>query len=172
MIRRPPRSTPSNSSAASDVYKRQAVNRAALRHQIEMLKEMGCDAIRTSHNMPAEDLVELCDEMGMMMMAETFDEWDVAKCQNGYHRFFEDWAEKDVVNMVRHFRNSPSIIMWSIGNEVPTQRSAEGYKTAAWLQSLCHREDPTRVVTCGMDQFDSVVNNGFAAQLDLSLIHI
>lgn len=144
-----------------------AVNRSALKHQIELLKEMGCDAIRTSHNMPAEDLVELCDEMGMMMMAETFDEWDVAKCQNGYHRFFEDWAEKDVVNMVRHFRNSPSIIMWSIGNEVPTQRSAEGYKTAAWLQSLCHREDPTRVVTCGMDQFDSVVNNGFAAQLDV-----
>ena len=144
-----------------------AVNRSALRHQIELLKEMGCDAIRTSHNMPAEDLVELCDEMGMMMMAETFDEWDVAKCQNGYHRFFDEWAEKDVVNMVRHFRNSPSIIMWSIGNEVPTQRSADGYKTAAWLQSLCHREDPTRVVTCGMDQFDHVVNNGFAAQLDV-----
>ena len=144
-----------------------AVNRSALKHQIELLKEMGCDAIRTSHNMPAEDLVELCDEMGMMMMAETFDEWEVAKCQNGYHRFFEDWAEKDVVNMVRHFRNSPSIIMWSIGNEVPTQRSAEGYRTAAWLQSLCHREDPTRAVTCGMDQFDAVVNNGFAAQLDV-----
>ncbi len=144
-----------------------AVNRSALRHQIELLKEMGCDAIRTSHNMPAEDLVELCDEMGMMMMAETFDEWDVAKCQNGYHRFFGEWAEKDVVNMVRHFRNNPSIIMWSIGNEVPTQRSPEGYRTAAWLQSLCHREDPTRVVTCGMDQFDHVVNNGFAAQLDV-----
>ena len=144
-----------------------AVNRSALRHQIELLKEMGCDAIRTSHNMPAEDLVELCDEMGMMMMAETFDEWDVAKCENGYHRFFWEWAEKDVVNMVRHFRNNPSVIMWSIGNEVPTQWSPEGYKTAAWLQAICHREDPTRAVTCGMDQFDAVVNNGFAAQLDV-----
>ncbi len=144
-----------------------AVNRAALRHQIEMLKEMGCDAIRTSHNMPAEDLVELCDEMGMMMMAETFDEWDKAKCQNGYHRFFDEWAEKDIVNLVRHFRNSPSIIMWSIGNEVPTQWSEDGYKTAAALQSICHREDPTRPVTCGMDQFDAVVNNGFGAQLDI-----
>lgn len=144
-----------------------AVNRAALRHQIGMLKEMGCDAIRTSHNMPAEDLVELCDEMGIMMMAETFDEWDVPKCENGYHRFFGEWAEKDVVNMVRHFANSPSIIMWSIGNEVPTQKTAGGYRTAAWLQSICHREDPTRVVTCGMDQFDDVVNNGFAAQLDV-----
>ena len=144
-----------------------AVNRSALRHQIEMLKEMGCDAIRTSHNMPAEDLVELCDEMGMMMMAETFDEWDKAKCRNGYHRFFDEWAEKDIVNLVRHFRNNPSIIMWSIGNEVPTQWSEDGYKTAAALQAICHREDPTRPVTCGMDQFDAVVNNGFGAQLDI-----
>ncbi len=144
-----------------------AVNRSALRHQLEMLKEMGCDAIRTSHNMPAEDLVELCDEMGLMMMAETFDEWDVAKCENGYHRFFGEWAERDIVNLVRHFRNSPSIIMWSIGNEVPTQWTAEGYLTAARLQDICHREDPTRAVTCGMDQFDAVVNNGFAAQLDV-----
>ena len=144
-----------------------AVNRSALRHQIEMLKEMGCDAIRTSHNMPAEELVELCDEMGVMLMAETFDEWDVAKCENGYHRFFNDWAEKDVVNLVRHFRNSPSVIMWSIGNEVPTQWTPGGYRTAAWLQSICHREDPTRAVTCGMDQFDAVVNNGFGAQVDI-----
>ncbi len=144
-----------------------AINKSAVRHQLEMLKEVGCDAIRTSHNMPAEELVELCDEMGIMLMAETFDEWDIAKCENGYHRFFAEWAEKDIVNLVRHFRNSPSVIMWSIGNEVPTQWSADGYRTAAWLQSICHREDPTRPVTCGMDQFDGVVNNGFAAQLDI-----
>ncbi len=144
-----------------------AVNRSALRHQIEMLKEMGCDAIRTSHNMPAEELVELCDEMGVMLMAETFDEWDVAKCENGYHRFFADWAEKDLVNLIRHFRNNPSVIMWSIGNEVPTQWTDGGYKTAAFLQAICRREDPTRATTCGMDQFDAVVNNGFAAQVDV-----
>ena len=144
-----------------------AVNRSALRHQLEMLKDMGCDAIRTSHNMPAEDLAELCDEMGFMLMPEAFDEWDVAKCQNGYHRFFADWAEKDIVNMVRHFRNSPSVIMWSIGNEVPTQRSDEGYKTAARLQAICHREDPTRAVTCGMDQYGYVVSNGFASVMDV-----
>lgn len=70
-----------------------AVNEAALRHQIIMLKDMGCDAIRTSHNNPAPELVRLCDEMGMMMMVESFDEWDVAKCANGYHRFFDQWAE-------------------------------------------------------------------------------
>ena len=143
-----------------------AVNKSAIRHQLEMLKDMGCDAIRTSHNMPAEELVDLCDEMGFMMMLETFDEWDVAKCDNGYHRFFGQWAEKDIVNMVRHFRNSPSVLMWSIGNEVPTQWTEGGYKLAAWMQDICHREDPTRPVTCGMDQFDAVVNNGFAALLD------
>ena len=144
-----------------------AVTRPALRHQIELLKEMGCDAIRTSHNMPAEELVELCDEMGVMLMAETFDEWDVAKCENGYHRFFADWAEKDMVNLIRHFRNNPSVIMWSIGNEVPTQWTEGGYKTAAFLQAICRREDPTRQTTCGMDQFDAVVGNGFAAQVDV-----
>ena len=99
---------------------------------------------------------ELTDELGK-----------VAKCENGYHRYFNDWAEKDVVNMVRHFRNSPSVIMWSIGNEVPTQWTPDGYKVASMLQDICHREDPGRVVTCGMDQFDAVVNNGFGARLDI-----
>lgn len=144
-----------------------AINVAALRHQLTLLKEMGCDAIRTSHNMPAPELVELCDEMGFMMMLEPFDEWDIAKCDNGYHRFFNEWAEKDMVNMLRQYRNNPCVVMWSIGNEVPTQWSPEGYKVAKFLQYICHREDPTRPVTCGMDQVKSVLANGFAAMLDI-----
>lgn len=144
-----------------------AVNVAALRHQLTLLKDMGCDAIRTSHNMPAPELVELCDEMGFMMMLEPFDEWDIAKCDNGYHRFFNEWAEKDMVNMLRLYRNNPCVVMWSIGNEVPTQWSPEGYKVAKFLQDICHREDPTRPVTCGMDQVKSVLANGFAAMLDI-----
>ena len=144
-----------------------AVNVKALRHQIELLKEMGCDAIRTSHNMPAPELVELCDEMGMMMMVEPFDEWDRAKCRNGYHRFFNEWAEKDMLNMLHHFRNNASVVMWSIGNEVPTQCSAQGAQVASFLQNICHREDPTRPVTCGMDQVSCVLKNGFAAVLDV-----
>mgnify|MGYP001526845936 FL=1 len=144
-----------------------AVNKAAIRRQLTMLKDMGCDAIRTSHNMPAPELVELCDEMGFMLMVESFDEWEVAKCENGYHRFFDEWAEKDMVNMIHAFRNNPSVVMWSIGNEVPTQWTADGYKVATWLQSICHREDPTRPVTCGMDQINSVLDNGFAALLDV-----
>ena len=144
-----------------------AVNKAALRHQLALLKEMGCDAIRTSHNMPAPELVELCDEMGFMMMVEAFDEWDIAKCENGYHLYFDEWAEKDMVNMIRHFRNNPSVILWGIGNEVPTQCADEGFKVAAFLQDICHREDPTRLVTAGMDRADCVVRNGFAQLLDI-----
>lgn len=144
-----------------------AINVAALRHQLTLLKEMGCDAVRTSHNMPAPELVELCDEMGFMMMLEPFDEWDIAKCDNGYHRFFNEWAEKDMVNMLRQYRNNPCVVMWSIGNEVPTQWSPEGYKVAKFLQDICQREDPTRPVTCGMDQVKSVLANGFAAMLDI-----
>ena len=144
-----------------------AVSVPALRHQLTMLKDMGCDAVRTSHNTPAPELVSLCDEMGLMMMVEPFDEWDDAKCQNGYHRYFDEWAERDMISMLHAFRNSPSVIMWSIGNEVPSQCSADGYKTAAFLQSICHREDPTRPVTCGMDQVNCVLSNGFAAQLDI-----
>ena len=114
-----------------------AVNVAALRRQLTLLKDMGCDAVRTSHNMPTPELVELCDEMGFMMMLEPFDEWDIAKCENGYHRYFNEWAEKDIVNMLHHYRNNPCVVMWSIGNEVPTQCSPEGYKVASFLQDIC-----------------------------------
>ena len=144
-----------------------AVNEAALRRQLTLLKEMGCDAIRTSHNMPAPELVRLCDEMGFMMMVEPFDEWDIRKCRNGYHLFFDEWAEKDMVNMLHQFRNDASVVFWSIGNEVPSQCDESGYKTAKFLIDICHREDPTRFTTCGMDQVLCVLKNGLAALLDV-----
>lgn len=145
-----------------------AVNRAALRHQIELLKDMGANAIRTSHNMPAPELVELCDEMGMMLMIEPFDDWGFRpKSLNGYGSLFREWAEKDMVNMLHQFRNSPSVVMWSIGNEVPSQWGPDGISELEFLQDICHREDPTRPVTCGMDQISSVLDNGFAAALDI-----
>lgn len=144
-----------------------AVNRSALRHQLELLKNMGCDAIRTTHNMPDPQLIELCDEMGFMVMVEPFDEWDIAKCENGYHRFFEEWAERDMVNMLHNYRNNPSVVMWSVGNEVPTQCAPNGRELARFLQAICHREDSTRPVTCGMDQVTCVLENGFAAVLDI-----
>ena len=144
-----------------------AVNESAIRRQLGILKDMGCDAIRTSHNMPAPELVKLCNEMGFMMMLEPFDEWDIAKCENGYHRLFDAWAERDMVNMLRHYRNDPCVVMWSIGNEVPSQGIPGGIETARFLQDICHREDPTRPVTCGMDQVWTVNRNGFAAALDV-----
>lgn len=144
-----------------------AVNESAIRRQLGILKDMGCDAIRTSHNMPAPELVRLCNELGFMMMLEPFDEWDIAKCENGYHRLFDAWAERDMINMLRHYRNDPCVVMWSIGNEVPSQGIPGGIETARFLQDICHREDPTRPVTCGMDQVWTVNRNGFAAALDV-----
>lgn len=145
-----------------------AVNDAAIRRQIRLLKDMGCNAIRTSHNMPAPELVRACDEMGMMLMVESFDEWQTAKVGNGYHKFFDEWAEKDLVNVIRHYRNNPSVVMWCIGNEVPDQwRNDRAAKLARMLQDICHREDPTRPVTQGMDAPDAVVNNNMAAVMDV-----
>ena len=145
-----------------------AVNEAAIRRQVRILKDMGCNAIRTSHNMPAPELVKACDEMGMMIMAETFDEWKAPKVKNGYHLYFDQWAEKDLVNLIHHYRNNPSVVMWCVGNEVPDQGTADGPKLARFLRDICHREDPTRPVTVGMDRVDNVINNNFAAVLDVA----
>lgn len=143
-------------------------NEAGIRRQIRILRNMGCNAIRTSHNMPAPELIRACDELGMMVMAESFDEWESAKVQNGYHKIFDEWAEKDLVNLVRHFRNNPSVVMWCIGNEVPDQWNGNrGPKLSRFLQDICHREDPTRPVTQGMDAPDAVVNNNMAAVMDV-----
>ncbi|MXV50092.1 DUF4982 domain-containing protein [Pedobacter sp. HMF7647] len=144
-----------------------AINVAALKRQLLILKDMGCDAIRSSHNMPSPEQLELCDELGFMFLAESFDEWAKPKVENGYHLFFDSDAEKDVVNLVRATRNHPCIVMWSAGNEVPDQFGAEGVKRAKWLQEIFHREDPTRPVTVGMDQVKATMQSGFGALLDV-----
>ncbi|CAM3742736.1 DUF4982 domain-containing protein [Flavobacterium chungbukense] len=144
-----------------------AVNKAALRRQLTILKDMGCNAIRSSHNMPSFEQLELADEMGFMFLAESFDEWAKPKVKNGYHRFFEQYAEKDIVNLVRATRNHPCIVMWSSGNEVPDQYGAEGLTRAKFLQDVFHREDPTRPVTVGMDQVKQTMASGFGSLLDI-----
>ena len=144
-----------------------AINVAALRRQLSLLKDMGCDAIRTSHNMPAPELVKLCDEMGFMLMVESFDEWKSPKVKNGYSHLFDEWAEKDMVNMIHRDRNSPSVVMWSIGNEVPDQGAVNGNKLVTFLQDICHREDPTRPVTMGMDRIENALDNNFASAVDI-----
>jgi len=144
-----------------------AINKAALIRQIKILKEMGCDAIRTAHNMPSQWQMEICDSLGMMVMAESFDMWIYPKCKNGYARFFREWAERDITNLVLANRNHPSIVMWSIGNEIPEQWSEEGRQIAIKLQGLCHSLDPTRPVTQGMDRVDNALNSGFAQAMEV-----
>ncbi|MBQ5493917.1 MAG: DUF4982 domain-containing protein, partial [Prevotella sp.] len=144
-----------------------AVNKAALIRQIKMMKQMGCDAIRTAHNMPSQWQMDICDSLGMMVMAESFDMWIYPKCKNGYARFFREWSDKDITNLVLANRNHPSIVMWSIGNEIPEQWSEEGRQIAVRLQGLCHALDPSRPVTQGMDRADAALSSGFAQTMEV-----
>ena len=144
-----------------------AVNKAALIRQIRTMKDMGCDAIRTAHNMPSTWQMEVCDSMGMMVMAESFDMWIYPKCKNGYALNFKEWADKDIENLVLNHRNHPSIVMWSIGNEIPEQWSKEGRDISKHLQDLCHKFDPTRPVTQGMDRAEDALKSGFAQVMDV-----
>jgi beta-galactosidase len=144
-----------------------AVNDAAIRRQIRIMQDMGVNAIRTAHNMPSPDFVRIADEMGMMVMAESFDSWRIPKVRNGYNLYFDEWAEKDLVNLIHNFRNSASVIMWCIGNEVEEQSHPQGAKVARFLQDIVKREDPTRPITNGMDRPDHVFSNGMAAIMDV-----
>ena len=144
-----------------------AVNKAALIRQIRTMKDMGCDAIRTAHNMPSTWQMEVCDSMGMMVMAESFDMWIYPKCKNGYALNFKEWADKDIENLVLNHRNHPSIVMWSIGNEIPEQWSEQGRNISKHLQDLCHKFDPTRPVTQGMDRAEDALKSGFAQVMDV-----
>lgn len=144
-----------------------AVNKAALIRQIKMVKQMGCDAIRTSHNMPSQWQMDICDSLGMMVMAESYDMWIYPKCKNGYTRFFKEWSEKDMTNLVLANRNHPSIVMWSIGNEIPEQGSEEGRQISVRLQGICHALDPSRPVTQGMDRAEAALRSGFAQAMEV-----
>lgn len=132
----------------------------AFRRQVRLLKDMGCDAIRTSHNMPAPWQMDICDEMGMFVMAESNDMWVSAKCKNGYSRFFLDWWERDYTNLVLVHRNHPSIVMWSIGNEIPDQGSQLGYDYTIKIQELINRLDGTRPCTQGLDRGEAPMWSG------------
>ena len=143
-----------------------AVNKAALVRQLRLLKTMGCDAIRTSHNMPSQLQMELCDSLGLMVMAESFDMWVYPKCKNGYARFFKDWADRDIENLVLANRLHPSIIMWSVGNEIPEQGSANGAQLLRHLQDRVHQFDTSRPITNGMDRIKDALKTGFAQVAD------
>jgi len=144
-----------------------AVNRAALKRQLAILKEMGCNAIRTSHNPPAPELPELASEMGMLIIDEMFDEWKYVKCPNGYNTLWEEWAEKDARALIKRDRNHPAVIMWSTGNEIPEQSKDDGAQISQFLVDICHDEDPTRPTTAGLNGFEMAIKKGLAATLDI-----
>lgn len=145
-----------------------AVNYRATERQVAMMKEMGANAIRTSHNPPSPELVQICDSLGMLLQVEAFDEWKYGKNKNGYHLYFEAWAERDIRSMVKRDRNHPSVIMWSIGNEIREQGIVgEGKEIAGLLAKICREEDPTRPVTAGFNNHTNAINNGLADKVDL-----
>jgi beta-galactosidase len=115
------------------------------------LKAMGANAIRTSHNPPAPEFLDLCDRLGFLVMAEAFDEWTFGKVPEGYHNYFAEWSERDVVDFIHRDRNHPSIVLWSAGNEIGEQGAPAGAGILRRLIDIFHREDPTRPVTTGND---------------------
>jgi beta-galactosidase len=143
-----------------------ALNKRALERQLQIMKEMGVNAIRTSHNPPAPELLELCDRLGLMVMDEAFDAWRRGKKKNDYSLLFDDWHEKDLRALVRRDRNHPSVILWSTGNEIREQDNAEGHKLSAALRQIVHEEDPTRPVIVGANNLQAGYN-GFQKTVDV-----
>ncbi len=156
-----------------------ALNNRVLERRLEILKEMGCNAIRTAHNPPSEELLDLCDKMGFMVMDEAFDEWleswpfggikkPQGKAKYGYHLYFDEWAEKDLTDLIRRDRNHPSIILWSVGNEIPDACFEVGTERLKKLMAVVRKEDPTRPITCGITHMHLANETGFASALDIT----
>ena len=137
-----------------------AVPERVWERRLQLLKAMGANAIRTSHNPPAPEFLDLCDRLGVLVMAEAFDEWTFGKVPEGYHKYFAEWSERDVTDFVHRDRNHPSIVLWSAGNEIGEQSSPDGAQVLRRLVDFFHREDPTRPVTTGND---NIVADGHPA---------
>ncbi len=144
-----------------------AVNRRATERQLQIMQAAGVNAIRTSHNPPSPELLELCDRMGLLVMDESFDMWERPKVPNGYAKFFDEWSERDVRDFVHRDRNHPSVIMWSIGNEIPEQNSPRGGEMAKRLTGFFHEEDPTRPTTSAFNSPEEAIKNHLGENVDL-----
>ena len=144
-----------------------AFNLSSLRHRMKLLQDMGCNSIRTSHNPPAPEMLDLADEMGFLIIDEAFDEWKHGKTENGYNKLWDEWAEKDLVALIHRDRNHPAVIMWSIGNEIREQTIEGGDKYCRFLVDICKREDPTRPTTAGFDQWEQAIINGLTQIVDV-----
>ncbi len=149
-----------------------AFNESAFRRQVRLLKDMGCDSIRTSHNIPSPDQLAICDEEGMMVMAESFDTWEKAKVQNGYNLFFGEWWKRDLEQLVRVSCSHPSVVMWSIGNEVPDQRTPRGAELTKEMQDFIHTLDPDkrRLCTQGASDMPTAIKSGVIAAMEIPAV--
>jgi beta-galactosidase len=148
-----------------------AISNRALERQLEILRAMGCNAIRTSHNPREPEFYAMCDRMGFMVMNEAFDVWQQKKMPNDYHKYFKDWHEHDLTSMLRRDRNHPSVIMWSIGNEMNEQHKedfpGQGGVIAKRLVEICRQHDPSRVVTAALNSPEASERVGITAALDV-----
>ncbi len=144
-----------------------AVNVAALRRQLRLMREMGVNSIRTSHNPPSPELLALCDELGFVVMDEFFDEWYIPKISNGYAKYYHEHAAQDIIDVIRRDRNHPCVILWSIGNEIEEQGDPEGWRAAKMLTETCHRTDPTRPTTAGFNNTWAAFKNHLADFVDV-----
>ncbi|GIZ09593.1 beta-galactosidase GalB [Flavobacterium sp. UMI-01] len=152
-----------NGALGSAVYKR------ADERKLQIMKDMGTNAIRTSHNPPSREFLDLCDELGLLVLDESFDVWKMAKVPNGYNVFFDQWAERDIKDMLYRDRNHPSIIMWSTGNEILEQGDKKnGWRVAKMLNDYCKEVDRTRPTTMGMNNYSNPYDNNFAQQVDIA----
>jgi beta-galactosidase len=141
-----------------------AINTSALKRQLKMLQEMGCNSLRTSHNPPGPELLELADQMGFLVWDEAFDTWKIGKKKNDYNKIFDEWHEKDLIALVRRDRNHPSVFIWSVGNEVPDQQNVELTKH---LADIMRKEDPTRPISNGYNDPDNSRNVGSPMSMDI-----
>jgi len=144
-----------------------AVNLRATERQLQIMKEMGINAIRTSHNPTSPEQLALCDKMGILVQAEAFDGWKIPKTENDYNKHWDQWHEKDLRDMLKRDRNHPSIVMWSIGNEVGEQKSENAHLIAKELVDICREEDPTRPTTAAFNHLTQALKKGLGNPLDL-----
>jgi beta-galactosidase len=144
-----------------------AVNKRAVERQLQILKGAGVNALRTSHNPPAPEVLDACDRLGIVVMDEIFDMWRQPKVANGYSKYYDEWSERDVRDFVRRDRNHPSVIMWSIGNEIPEQNSPNGWEEARRLTTMFHEEDPTRPTTSAFNSPEAAIKNRLAENVDI-----
>ncbi|MGW2635926.1 glycoside hydrolase family 2 TIM barrel-domain containing protein [Streptomyces sp. NPDC001348] len=145
-----------------------AISIDAVRRQMTIMKSMGVNAFRTSHNPPSPQMIEVCEELGIVMMVEAFDCWKTGKTRYDYGRFFDEWCEKDATEMVLAARNSPAVVLWSIGNEIPDSTSTAGLAMADRIIGAIRAADDTRPVVIGSNKYHGVPATGSPADLMLA----